>query len=283
MNANSQQPVLVINSWLDDATSKLAAIGIASARLDAELILAHTIHKGRTYLHAHGNDTLDDRTVEIADARLALRLDYVPIAYIIGHKEFYGRRFSVTTATLIPRPESEDLIATLKSVIPKNIALFDTTHRLVDVGTGSGCLGITAKLELPELDVTLLDISSYALKVAASNAHSLDAEVRILKSDLLKSYPFRAQYIVANLPYVDPAWEISPSIQHEPALALYADNEGKALIFKLIDQSVETLTDQGYLILEADPVQHTAIIDYAKSKRFVLHAIRGYCVSLQKD
>lgn len=282
MNANSQQPVLAINGWLDEATSKLVAIGVASARLDAELILAHTIHKGRTYLHAHGDDTLDDRTVEIADARLALRLDYVPIAYIIGHKEFYGRRFSVTTATLIPRPESEDLIATLKSIIPKNIAMFDTAHRLVDVGTGSGCLGITAKLELPELDVTLLDISPYALKVAASNAHFLDAEVRILKSDLLKNYPFRAQYIIANLPYVDPSWETSPSIQHEPALALYADDEGKALIIKLIDQSVQTLTDQGYLILEADPVQHMAIINHAKSKGFVLHAVRGYCISLQK-
>jgi release factor glutamine methyltransferase len=145
-----------LKDWLDSATNQLAAIGIKSARLDAEIILDHTISKNRTYLHAHDDELLDGRSMEIADARLALRLDHVPIAYIIGHKEFYGRKFQVTTATLIPRPESETLIDMLRDLLPKNQPLFSEQKiRLVDVGTGSGNLGITAKLEFPELHVTL--------------------------------------------------------------------------------------------------------------------------------
>jgi release factor glutamine methyltransferase len=167
-----------IKDWIIDATRQLDAAGINSGRLDAEIILSHCLRRPRTYVHAHNDEQLDGRTLEVADARLLLRLDRVPIAYIIGHKDFYGRRFSVTTSTLIPRPESETLIDELKNLAPKNLQLFDNDpFTIVDVGTGSGCLGITAKLELPDSRVTLLDISPYALKVAASNASRLHADV----------------------------------------------------------------------------------------------------------
>jgi len=271
-----------INSWAEASSEKLRQLGIKSARLDAEIILAHTLRKPRTYLHAHGDDTLTEREVEIANARLDLRLDHVPIAYIIGHKEFYGRRFSVTTATLVPRPESEDMIDELKKLAPKNLALFDEPYRIVDVGTGTGCLGITAKLELPDSDVTLLDISPYALKVAASNASRHDVEVRIIKSDLLQNYPFKANVIIANLPYVDRSWDRSKETSHEPELALFADNEGKALIIRLIDQSIFSLIPGGYLLLESDPVQHADIISYANTKGFKHIKTYKYIIVLQK-
>ena len=103
-----------VKDWIDDATRQLQHASIPSARLDAELLLAHTIRKPRTWLHAHTDDTLESRQVEIAQARLDLRLDRVPVAYIIGHKEFYGHTFKVTTATLIPRPESEILLELLE-------------------------------------------------------------------------------------------------------------------------------------------------------------------------
>src|SRR4051812_7228925 len=109
MNENLQPQALVINDWLADATRQLVFADIPSARLDAELILAHTLRKNRSYLHAHPEEALTDRSIEIANARLALRIERVPVAYIIGHKEFYGHKFLVTTATLIPRPESETL------------------------------------------------------------------------------------------------------------------------------------------------------------------------------
>jgi release factor glutamine methyltransferase len=272
-----------ISAWLNAAAKRLSEAGIPSARLDAEVILAHTIRKSRTYLHAHDDELLTDRFVEIADARIELRLDRTPVAYIIGHKEFYGRLFKVTPATLIPRPESEDLIDMLKEIYPTQTELLPSTPlRLVDVGTGSGCLGITAKLELPALDVTLLDISRHALNVAKTNALRLDADVTLEHSNLLGNYPFAPVYIIANLPYVDPSWERSPETEHEPQLALFADDGGLRLINELIDQSARALAQKGYILLEADPRQHTAIISAAKNRGFHLVDTRGFALSFQK-
>jgi len=281
MNANSPQSMR-LKDWLDSATSQLKAIGITTAHLDAEIILDHTMQKNKTYLHAHDDELLDPRTVEIANARLDLRLDRVPIAYIIGHKEFYGRRFNVTTATLIPRPESESLIDTLKELLPKNETLFPTVLRLVDVGTGSGNLGITAKLEYSELDVTLVDISTQALRVAESNAEQLNADVNILKSDLLRDYPFTPDVVIANLPYVDPSWERSPETEHEPYSALFADDSGMSFINALILQAGTRMHPGGILILESDPEQHAAIIKYAVLNHFKHTKQYDYCVAFVK-
>ncbi len=283
MNENLQPPTL-IKDWLDSATSQLELIGIKSARLDAEIILDHTIRKNRTYLHAHGDEILDARAEEIADARLALRLDRVPIAYIIGHKEFYGRKFNVTTATLIPRPESEVMIDVLKNLMPKNESLFDEQKmRLVDVGTGSGNLGITAKLEIPELDVSLVDISIQALKIAERNAKLLNADVQTIKSDLLGTYPYDPDIVIANLPYVDPSWERSPETNYEPQQALFAGDDGKSLINKLVVQSSSRLAKNGLLILEADPEQHPDIIQLGGKHGFKLTQQKDYCIALTKD
>ncbi len=275
--------ILTIHDWLTEAAQRLILAQIPSARLDAELILSHTLRKPRTWLHSHGDDPLDARQTEIANARLDLRLDRVPVAYIIGHKEFYGRPFKVTTATLIPRPESEALIELLKEVMPKNEALIqERPLRLVDVGTGSGNLGITAKLLCPELDVTLIDASRHALTIAETNAESLHADVEALQSDLLSDYPFVADYIIANLPYVDPEWERSPETDHEPDSALFAANHGLALIFELIAQTKEKLAIGGKLILEADPEQHPAIKKEAARYGLVLHNSQDYGLLFDK-
>ena len=271
-----------INQWLNAATRQLTDVGIASGRLDAELILAHTVRKGRTYLHAHGDDQLDERQIEIADARLALRLDRVPVAYIIGHKEFYGRSFKVTTATLIPRAESEVMIELLKDYVPTNASLLtEPICRLVDVGTGSGCLGITAKLEHPELDVTLLDTSRHALTIAKNNADTLRAFVNILRSDLLQNYPFTPHIILANLPYVDLGWELEPELDHEPKLALFTSDHGLYLIKKLIEQATTRLAPNGVIILEADTRQHEAIITFAKKRGYTLQQSEGFILALR--
>lgn len=283
MSANSPLPAPAINDWLLAATTQLQAVGITSARLDAEIILAHTIRKGRTYLHAHSSDPIELRDQEIADARLQLRLERVPIAYIIGHKEFYGRRLNVTTATLIPRPESEVMIELLNDIIPRNKSLLkNMTWHLIDVGSGSGCLGITAKLEFPELEVTLADISVHALKVAADNATKLHADVQLIHSDLLANYFLQPHIILANLPYVDSLWERSPETNYEPDIALFASDEGRALINKLINQAETSLLPGGYLLLEADPSQHHKIINYAKKHGLELIIVKDYIIVLRK-
>lgn len=272
-----------INSWLQQSVEQLTQVGIESARLDAEIILAHTLKKPRTFLHAHSDEEIDARLQEIANARIDLRVNRVPVAYIIGHKEFYGRRFKVTTATLIPRPETEDIIDLLKEMMPTNLPLLPQIIRAVDIGTGSGAIGITAKLEVPELDVTLLDISTHALNIAKKNAEICQAEVRILKSNLLADYPFSPDIILANLPYVDAAWEVSPETNHEPAEALYAAKQGLALIDKLIVQATSRITPGGHMFLEADKRQHALIIQTAKANGFTLAAVRGLIIGLQKS
>lgn len=280
MSVNSKPKTLSNDQWVRDAAEQLADVGISTARLDAEVILAHTIHRSRTWIHAHGDETIDERRLQVANARLGLRLDRVPIAYIIGHKEFYGRLFKVTPSTLIPRPESESIIELLKQYLPQHA----TT--LLDVGTGSGCLGITAKLEIPQLSVMLSDVSRYALKVAESNASTLNAEVTTIRSDLLADlYLPDAMFdcILANLPYVDPTWERSPETNHEPAEALFAEAEGLSLIYNLIEQAPTYLSPGGVLILEADPEQHERIITASTEHGFIYKASDGYAVAFAHE
>lgn len=279
MNANWQPQMPVIKDWLDLAAKKLADANIPTNKLDAELILAYCLGKNRTFLHAHPELKIEETTLKTADNMLLSRLKRMPIAYLTGIKEFYGRQFKVNKDTLIPRPESEMIIESLKE-----ITAIDGPHKnlkLIDVGTGSGCLGITAKLELPFLDVTLIDISSKALNIAKENANSLSTYVSTVQSDLLAAYNDTVDIIIANLPYVDKSWDRSPETEYEPGLALFADDYGMELIKKLVIQSTDKLQKQGYLIIEADPDQHNNIITFAKQNHFEVLSIKDYIVSFR--
>ncbi len=268
---------MIISDWLKIATKSLKTANIPSARLDAELILANTLRKNRTYLHAHPDEEIDPRRFDIANARLDLRLDRVPIAYILGYKEFYGRRFTVSPSVLIPRPESEDLISLFLELTASEIA----EKVLIDIGTGSGCLGITAKLERSNLSVILSDISKPALNIAEKNANSLNADVHIQQQSLLNGQLKPVDYIFANLPYVDKNWDVSPELQYEPDIALFAEDEGLKLILQLISQVPRCLTSEGLLFIEADPQQHNRIIDEAMKNGFVKERVLNYILVLR--
>lgn len=266
-----------ISTWLRSATKQLKDIGIASARLDAELILVNTLRKNRTYLHAHLDEEIDPRRVDIANARLDLRLDRVPLAYILGYKEFYGRNFVVSPAVLVPRPESEDVVSlflqlTMDEISPKT---------LIDVGTGSGCLGITIALERPNIAVILSDISKRALQIAEKNADNLAANVKTQRQSLFNGQIEPVDYIIANLPYVDARWKTSPELRYEPSEALFADNGGLKLIYELIAQAPRHLPKKGLLVLEADPEQHPAVIEYAAKYGFTHAKTLGYALALR--
>lgn len=240
-----------------------------------------------------------------------------PRAYQTGHQDFYGRDFLVTPDVLIPRPESEqiiDLILTLagKPYLPgvKAPARVLPEHPIIiDVGTGSGCLAITIKKELPEATVYATDISEPALKVAQKNARRHTTPINFIISHLCQKVnsltklnycprggasenttscvftrtssavnpatdtPVIPDVIVANLPYVDEDWPWldKSALSHEPSTALYAKDHGLALIKELIDT-----THAHHLILEADPCQHRAIIDYATKKGLAHRETRGY-------
>ena len=268
---------MIISEWLKIATKSLKTANIPSARLDAELILANTLRKNRTYLHAHLDEEIDPRRFDIANARLDLRLDRVPIAYILGYKEFYGRKFTVSPSVLIPRPESEDLISLFLELIASEIA----EKVLIDVGAGSGCLGITAKLERSNLSVILSDISKPALNIAEKNANALNADVHIQQQSLLNGQLKPVDYIFANLPYVDKNWDVSPELQYEPGIALFAEDEGLKLILQLISQAPRCLISEGLLFIEADPQQHNRIINEAVKNGFVRERVLNYILVLR--
>ncbi|TAH31710.1 peptide chain release factor N(5)-glutamine methyltransferase [Candidatus Saccharibacteria bacterium] len=277
-----------ITAWFQEAEQRFSNTDLPSPRLDAELLLAHALEVDRTWLHAHGDEVLTAQQLTKLEHLITRRLNREPIAYITGRKEFYGREFIVTPDVLIPRPESETMIDLLKSLHPAILAKTPRSKEqifLIDVGTGSGCLGITAKLELPELNVTLSDVSRTALTIARENAERFRADVRLLESYLLSNLqPLASSVhcILANLPYVDESWERSPETDHEPALALFAEQRGLELIYKLLDQTPKVLASGGYILLEADPEQHAAIIRRGQQNGLRLEAIRDYIVILQK-
>jgi len=281
MNAKSTPQTPAIKDWLKVAAERLTLAGIPSANLDAEIILSSAIDQNRTYLHAHPEIIIDTDKLDIANSKLELRLKRIPIAYIEGHKEFYGRDFIVDKNTLIPRPESEDIIEILNQLLSPIIENLPNSN-LVDVGTGSGCLGISAKLEFPKLDVTLTDISLDALNVASQNAKVLSVNVAILQSNLLESYPKEPYIIIANLPYVNRGWDRSPETNHEPSLALFANDNGLSVIKRLITQASNKLSDKGYLMLEADPTQHDSIISFANKHLFKLEIQKNYILVFLK-
>ena len=266
-----------ISFWLKNAAKSLKDANIPSARLDAELILANTLRKNRTYLHAHLDEEIDSRRVDIANARLDLRLDRVPMAYILGYKEFYGRKFTVSPAVLVPRPESEDMISLFLDATAGEIE----RKVLIDVGTGSGCLGITAALERTNISVILSDISKDALRIAEKNADEYHARVKIQQQSLLNGQLEPVDYIFANLPYVDKDWEVSPELQYEPKIALFTEDGGLKLILELIQQAPRCLVPNGQLFIEADPTQHERIIQAAAKQNFKLAAIQRYIIVLR--
>ncbi|MCL2002205.1 peptide chain release factor N(5)-glutamine methyltransferase, partial [Candidatus Saccharibacteria bacterium] len=159
---------MTIGDWVADAERTLARAGVLSARLDAELLLATAIGlesgkaTDRSHVHAIFNRDLDTGTLELANNLLERRANREPLAYIVEKKEFYGRDFAVTSAVLIPRPETETIIEIVKLLPLKN-------PRIADIGTGSGAIGITLALEIPEAKITLGDISSAALEVTSYN------------------------------------------------------------------------------------------------------------------
>ncbi len=268
-----------ISTWLKHTAEHLKNAGITSAQLDAELLLANTLRKNRTYLHAHLDEEIDPRRIDIAEARLSLRLDRVPLAYILGEKEFYGRNFSVSPSVLVPRPESEEMINLLLKLAPRD----DQPRTLIDIGTGSGCLGITAALELSDSwHVVLSDISPKALSVAEKNAKKLDAKVFTQKQSLLLGQFEKLDCILANLPYVGKDWKnTSPELRHEPSEALYASEGGLKLIRELIHQAPKHMTDQGLLFIEADEEQHQTIVAFGNQNGFLHLETSGLIVALR--
>lgn len=185
------------------------------------------------------------------DGLVSARLRAVPIQHLRGEQEFFGRPFRTTPATLIPRPETEHLIEEVLRLYPER----DAALRIADVGTGTGILAVTLALEYPRSGVLALDISPDALAVALENATALDARnIRLAESDLLSAAAAETfDLIVSNPPYIPlgEADTLHPQVRdHEPHLALFAGDDGLAIVRRLLPEAWEHLSPGGYLLME---------------------------------
>lgn len=223
---------ITIADWTKKAAAKLGSQQIESARLDALLLLEHVVEKGREWVLAHEDDELNKARLGVLNTMLDQRLAHIPLAYIIGSKEFYGHEFLVDENVLIPRPETEVMIDLLKAEVLRytqddGVRWLNT---IVDIGTGSGCLAVSVKLLYPEVHVIAVDNSSKALKVAQKNARLHGVQIQFKNMDIADGLPAmpktRPYIILANLPYVPDGLVTSEEITKEPEAALFSGKDG---------------------------------------------------------
>jgi len=208
-----------------------------------------------------------------------------PLAYIEGFAYFYGRKFTVTPDVLIPRPETETIVEVAKYLSNQFEKHFVSPVKILDLGTGSGCIAITLALELPHAEITATDISLPSLEIARKNWNQLvsNHKVTFLQSNLFQNLQNQKfDLICANLPYVDKSWPWldKKSLSHEPATALYTKDHGLALIKRLIREAPSRLNQNGTLILEHDPSQFQPIVTYAKKHNFTAKSHTPYVTTL---
>lgn len=262
MSTNSLAPT--INDWLLSETNRLQKSGIETARLDCLVLLADELKHDKAYILAHPEETLSHTQLERLHKKVMQRNKGLPLAYVRGHAEFYGRDFFVNTRVLVPRPESETIITLLKKLpLPKRCSL-------LDVGSGSGCLGITAALEIPHSSLSLCDIDLSTLTVANHNARSHKVVAKYYPSNLLATVPGAYDVLIANLPYVPVAMPINFAASFEPKHALFAGEDGLDLYRELFEQLEAKDWQPKFLICESLPSQHQDLSSIAKARGYQL-------------
>ena len=185
-----------------------------------------------------------------------------PIQYLIGKTNFYGNDFIVNENVLIPRFETEELVENTIDYI-KNY--FNENIKVIDLGTGSGCIGITLKKKIPNLDVTCVDISDKALIVAKENSERLNADIKFVKSNMLENIEDTYSVIISNPPYISIEEEIEEVVKNnEPHLALYAENNGLYFYEKILSTCKNYLEDKFLIAFEIGMTQKEQVLLYAK-------------------
>lgn len=258
-----------LEQYLKASEARLKQAGIGLPRLDILILLEDALHKDRAWILAHPEFVLQGQTLKTMDKKLDRRAQQVPLAYIRGHTQFYGRKFRVNRHTLEPRPESETMIELLKQ-LAKSSKLKAESLKIADVGTGSGALGITAALEIPDSIVDLYDISASALAVAKHNAHLHELQLHARKMNLL-SRPLRPyDVILANLPYLPDTWKMHPTITKEPRIALIGGKDGLDFYQNLFTQLRHFTWRPSFVLCESMPPQHEKLAQIAKGTDFKL-------------
>jgi release factor glutamine methyltransferase len=267
-----------IRSALREAIAQLDRSHVPSAPLAAELLLMHTLGQDRTWLYAHPEHILDARQREKYFSLVAQRASGVPTQYLTGYQEFWGLDFEVTPDVLIPRPETEHVVEVALdrlAITPcAKCAERSTAFRIVDVGTGSGCIAVSLANELPEARIIATDISASSVAVARRNAarHAVESRIEFVECNLLEGLLPGAKpdggsfdLIVSNPPYIgrNEARTLPVEVgNHEPESALFAGETGLEMYAPLIKQAAKLLRQGGALVLELghNSADHVSIL-----------------------
>ena len=247
-----------VGQLLNWTTDFLRGKGADSPRLDAEVLLAHARGCQRIELYTAFEEEAPDPLREAFRELVRRRAAGTPVAYLVGHREFFSLSFQVTPDVLIPRSESEMLVVRVLDLAKSRSA--DNGMKIADVGTGSGILAVCLAKHLPNCSVTAIDISPAALAVAQTNAehHGVADRIEFVVSDLFAERPVAAEYdvIVSNPPYVATSemTALSPEVRdYEPYVALFGGEQGIDIIARLIPQAAERLRSSGWLLMEIGP------------------------------
>jgi release factor glutamine methyltransferase len=263
---------ITLQAWLQEAEAKLRAGPHPDRAVrDAEILLLHVAGKDKAWLMAHTSESLSVAEATHYTELLERRYRGEPIQYIVGETEFYGLPFAVTPDVLIPRPETEHLV---ERVIEwaKSQSSHDATPRILDIGTGSGAIAVALARHLLHAQITAIDISAPALAIASENAKRNGVSIRLLEGDLLAPVAQELfEIVVSNPPYVPAADRDSLAVEvrdYEPALALFAGEDGLDVYRCLIPAAQGVLTHGGLIALEIGCGQALAVAELLASSGF---------------
>lgn len=258
-----------VAALLADATQRLAAareLEPQEARIEARVLLAHALNVDHAWLIGHDRDIPSAEQNKRITTLIERRIAGEPVAYILGYREFYGRRFKVTADVLIPRPETELLVEAALERLPK-----DRPARILDLGTGSGCIAISLALERPDCSVCAVDFSPAALAIATDNAKALSAQVEFLRSDWFSTILNRKfELIVSNPPYIEANDRHlkQGDLPYEPISALASGANGLDAIQRIAAAAPHHLTPDGALLLEHGWQQSDTVQSLLKQSGF---------------
>jgi len=261
---------MLLRDALTSAVGRLTSAGVGSPRMNAEVLLMFTMGIDRAYMYAHPERELSAEECMRYEQALAERSRGVPAQYITGHQEFWGMDFVVSPAVLIPRPETEHVIEKVLALVkrendsgrqtansvPTAVSTVKGGIRVVDVGTGSGCIAIVLANELPDTNIYATDISSAALDLARANAerHQLGSRIQFRQADLLDGLPSQSfDLVVSNPPYVGESEGDQVQLEvrkFEPRNAVFAGHTGLEVIQRLVPAAGATLKPGGWLVME---------------------------------
>lgn len=236
-------------------------------RLEARMLLQHVLTISHSHIIAHGTQLLSNSQLASLNQLCQRRLAGEPLAYLLGWREFYGRRFQVSEAVLIPRPETEHLVDAVRAHLPAQGTLWD-------LGTGSGAIAVTIACERPDAQIWAADISEEALAVAQANASALQAQVRFGQGSWYQAQPQPASHsvdvIVSNPPYIDAQ---DPHLQQgdlrfEPQQALTDNHNGLSAFETIIAGAKDFLRADGWLLFEHGYDQGEAVRNILSQYKF---------------